>query len=52
VTAAGLADACLNITDHGTDLDNDTVRHHLRPWLRVIDVVCDRESRRDVASPR
>lgn len=43
VTAAGLADAGLNITDYGTDLDSDTARHHLRPWLRAIDVVCDRE---------
>ncbi|MGW4945851.1 tetratricopeptide repeat protein [Actinoplanes sp. NPDC004185] len=43
VTAAGLSDACLNITDYGADLNNDVVRGHLRPWLRAINLVCDRE---------
>jgi len=43
LTAAGLADASLNITDYATDLDNDTVREHLRPWFRAIELVCDRE---------
>lgn len=43
VTAAGLADAGLNITDYGSDLDDDAVRENLRPWLRAIGVVCDRE---------
>ncbi|WP_433727856.1 hypothetical protein ACQP2Y_13450 [Actinoplanes sp. CA-051413] len=45
VTAAGFSDACLNITDYGADLDNDVVREHLRPWLRAINLVCDREPR-------
>ncbi|MEU4689642.1 tetratricopeptide repeat protein [Actinoplanes sp. NPDC023714] len=43
LTAAGLADASLNITDYGSDLDSDEVREHLRPWFRAIAVVCDRE---------
>jgi len=43
LTAAGLADASLNITDYGTDLDNDAVRQHLRPWFRAVEVVCERE---------
>ncbi|MDI6105937.1 tetratricopeptide repeat protein [Actinoplanes sp. NEAU-A12] len=44
LTAAGLADASLNITDYGTDLDNDQVRENLRPWFRAIEVVCARKS--------
>ncbi len=43
VSAAGLADATLNITDHGPALDSDAARDRLRPWFRAIDVVCDRE---------
>jgi tetratricopeptide (TPR) repeat protein len=43
LTAAGLADASLDITGYGTDLDDDQVRERLRPWLRAIEVVCDRE---------
>ncbi|SNT16431.1 hypothetical protein SAMN06264365_14811 [Actinoplanes regularis] len=43
LSAAGLADASLNITDYGTDLDNDAVREHLQPWFRAIEVVCDRD---------
>ncbi|WP_327000898.1 hypothetical protein OHA72_38005 [Dactylosporangium sp. NBC_01737] len=36
VSATGLADATVNITDYGTDLDNDAVREHLLPWLRAL----------------
>ncbi|GAA1535088.1 hypothetical protein GCM10009827_061640 [Dactylosporangium maewongense] len=43
VTAAGLADATLNITDYGPELSSDAARDRLRPWFRAIDVVCDRE---------
>ncbi|WP_229791512.1 tetratricopeptide repeat protein [Micromonospora fulviviridis] len=43
VTAAGLADATLNITDYGPELDDDAARDRLGPWFRAIDVVCDRE---------
>ncbi|MFC4070496.1 hypothetical protein [Actinoplanes subglobosus] len=43
LTAAGLADASLTITEYHTDLDTDTVREHLGPWFRAIEVVCDRE---------
>ncbi|MFI2648803.1 hypothetical protein [Micromonospora fulviviridis] len=43
VTAAGLADATLNITDYGPEIDNDAARERMGPWFRVIDVVCDRE---------
>ncbi|GIF19662.1 tetratricopeptide (TPR) repeat protein [Actinoplanes tereljensis] len=41
VTAAGLTDAVLNITDYNPELDNDEARERLRPWFRLIDVVCD-----------
>lgn len=43
VTAAGLADAILNITDYGPELDNDAARDRMGPWFKAIDVVCDRE---------
>jgi tetratricopeptide (TPR) repeat protein len=43
VTAAGLADATLNITDYGPEMDNDAARDRMGPWFRAIDVVCDRE---------
>jgi tetratricopeptide (TPR) repeat protein len=43
VTVHGVADAAVAITDYGRDLDNDAVRRNLLPWLRVIDVVCDRD---------
>ncbi len=43
VTAAGLADATLNITDYGPEIDNDAARERMGPWFRAIDVVCDRE---------
>ncbi|MDI6098418.1 hypothetical protein QLQ12_07360 [Actinoplanes sp. NEAU-A12] len=43
VTAHGLADAAVNITDYGTDLDNDAVRMNLRPWLQAVNVVCERD---------
>ncbi|WP_230394868.1 tetratricopeptide repeat protein [Plantactinospora alkalitolerans] len=43
VTAAGLADATLNITDHGPEMDNDAARDRMGPWFRAIDVVCERE---------
>jgi tetratricopeptide (TPR) repeat protein len=42
LTAAGLAHASLNITDQDSDLDNDAVRGHLQPWLRAVEMVCDR----------
>ncbi|BCB75396.1 hypothetical protein GCM10022251_77920 [Phytohabitans flavus] len=43
VTAAGLADATLNITDYGPEMDNDAARERMGPWFRAIDVVCERE---------
>jgi tetratricopeptide (TPR) repeat protein len=43
VTAAGLADASLNITDTGPALDSDAARDRMAPWFRAIEVVCDRE---------
>lgn len=43
VTAAGLADATLNITDYGPEMDNDAARDRMRPWFKAIDMVCDRE---------
>lgn len=43
VTAAGLADAILNITDYGPEMDNDAARDRMGPWFKAIDVVCDRE---------
>jgi tetratricopeptide (TPR) repeat protein len=43
LTAAGLADASLNITDCGPELDDDGARERMGPWFRAIDVVCDRE---------
>ena len=43
VTAAGLADATLNITDYGPEIDDDAARDRMGPWFRAIDVVCDRE---------
>jgi hypothetical protein len=43
VTAAGLADATLNITDYGSNLQSDLARENLVPWLRAVDLVCGRE---------
>jgi tetratricopeptide (TPR) repeat protein len=43
LTAAGLADATLNITDCGPELDDDAGRDRMVPWFTAIDVVCDRE---------
>ncbi|GAB2585396.1 hypothetical protein Aab01nite_52930 [Paractinoplanes abujensis] len=43
VTAIGLADGSTTMTGYGTDLDTDVVRENLRPWLRAVDVVCDRD---------
>jgi hypothetical protein len=36
---------CRRLVEHHRlrDLDDDQVREHLRPWLRAIEVVCDRE---------
>lgn len=43
LTASGLADAAVTITEYGTDLDDDAVRVGLRPWWNAIDVVTGRE---------
>ncbi|WP_250029401.1 tetratricopeptide repeat protein [Paractinoplanes maris] len=43
LTAEGLADASLNITDHGPDIDGEAARERLRPWLRAVALVCERE---------
>ncbi|MBU2664013.1 hypothetical protein KOI35_10980 [Actinoplanes bogorensis] len=43
VTIGGLADATVAITDYDRDLDNDVVRDNLRPWMRLIDIVCERD---------
>jgi tetratricopeptide (TPR) repeat protein len=43
VSAGALAEGTLRIGDHDRNLDTDTARRGLAPWLRAIEVVCVRE---------
>ncbi|MFI9809062.1 tetratricopeptide repeat protein [Streptomyces sp. NPDC052301] len=43
VSTGALAEAALRTTDHGHDLDTDSMRERFRPWFHAIDVVSARE---------
>jgi tetratricopeptide (TPR) repeat protein len=42
VTPLGLSEAGINITDYRPDLTDKAAWERLEPWLRAIDVVCER----------